>query len=68
MEDTAASILGGLLILFLLICSLYSTLVWSKATDVLWESDKWSCTKMIYPSQEKKEVFSPYCVQWSIEK
>lgn len=67
MEDKAASILGGFFVLFLLITLIYSVTVWCNSVAVLWEGDKWSCTKTVYPSPDKKEMFYPYCVQWSIK-
>lgn len=68
MDDFASTLFGCLFVILLILIASHTTAVLVSSVAVLWESDKWSCTDMLYPSPEKKETFSPYCTQWSIEK
>lgn len=64
--NDGVSFIGGLLLLLTILLVAYSCAVLASGT-VLWEGDKWECTNIVYPSPEKKEMFTPYCTQYSME-
>jgi len=68
---TTADVLGMLLFILVIILVMVGVVSFfdpSRGMVIKLSAERWECTDTTYPDKDKKEMFRPYCSQYTAKK